>query len=239
MKMNLKKSLFVSMAALGLVSAAGVATTQTASAKTYAKVTMNSVLNSDPTTRNVTLTGTNALYNKAGTLRGARVVASKATVSNLANANVSTANFRVYRVATTNRGSVYYKVVSFDQNFRGWIYGGKSTGSFAGGVGPYTTFTSTTPTSQQTSTTYKITNLGTGDDAVTWDSPQYTQYKVGKTITDSTPYANATFKIDQSGYRTREGGNDVWVHITSTTPANTVANGWIKFSINTGVNPTS
>lgn len=230
MKMNLKKSLFVSMAALGLVSAAGVATSQTASAKTYAKVTMNSVLNSDPTTRNVTLTGTNALYNKAGTLRGARVVASKATVSNLANANVSTANFRVYRVATTNRGSVYYKVVSFDQNFRGWIYGGKSTGSFAGGVGPYTTFTSTTPTSQQTSTTYKITNLGTGDDAVTWDSPQYTQYKVGKTITDSTPYANATFKIDQSGYRTREGGNDVWVHITSTTPANTVANGWIKFS---------
>lgn len=65
---------------------------------------------------------------------------------------------------------------------------------------------------------------------MTWDSPQYTQYKVGKTITDSTPYANATFKIDQSGYRTREGGNDVWVHITSTTPANTVANGWIKFS---------
>ncbi|GAA2984925.1 surface layer protein SlpB [Lentilactobacillus parakefiri] len=158
------------------------------------------------------------------------MVASKSTVSNLANANVSTANFRVYRVATTNRGSVYYKVVSFDQNFRGWIYGGKSTGSFAGGIAPYTTFTSTLLGVNPQVTTYKITTPGTGDDSVTWDSPQYTQYKVGKTITDSTPYANATFKVDQSGYRTREGSNDVWVHIVSNQPANTVANGWIKLS---------
>lgn len=235
MQMNLKKSLFISMAALGLVSAAGVATSQTASAKTYAKVTFNSVLNSDPTTRNVTMTGTNALYNKAGTLRGARVVASKSTVTNLANAKVSTANFRVYRVATTNRGSVYYKVVSFDQNFRGWIYGGKSQSTFAGGIAPYTTFSPTTMGVNPQLTTYKITTPGTGNDSVTWDAPQYTQYKIGQTITDSTPYANATFKIDQSGFRTREGSDDVWVHITALQPANTAANGWIRLSDLTAV----
>ena len=105
----------------------------------------------------------------------------------------------MYRWATTNRGSVYYKVVSFDQNFRGWIYGGKSTSNFAGGIAPYTTFTSTVMGVNPQLTTYKITTPGTGDDSVTWDAPQYTKDKVGKTITDSTPYPNATFKIAQGG----------------------------------------
>lgn len=244
MRFDLKRSLFLSVAALGFVAAAGMANSQTASAKTYARVTSNSKMAMLPQDRNVTFTGDNALYTKAGTLKGARVVASKATLSSFSNASSSTHNVRAYRIATTNRGSIYYKVVTYDGSYRGWIYGGKTDSDFNGGVQQYRTFTNqafSTLTSSQQNGTYKITTPGTANDGtqVTYKSPAYTNYKVGRAITDSSPYANTQFRIDAVGYRTKEGSSDQWVHIYDPANPNSQATGWIKMSGLTQTNATT
>lgn len=244
MRFDLKRSLFLSVAALGFIAVAGTANSQTASAKTYARVTSNSKMAMLPQDRNVTFTGNNALYTKAGTLRGARTVASKATLSSFSNASTSTHNVRAYRVATTNRGSIYYKVVTYDGSYRGWIYGGKTDSDFNGGVQQYRTFTNqafSTLTDAQQNGTYKITTPGTANDGtqVTYKSPAYTSYKVGRAITDSSPYANTQFKIDAVGYRTKEGSTDRWVHIYDPANPNSQATGWIKFSGLTQTNATT
>ncbi|MEE8824512.1 S-layer protein precursor [Lentilactobacillus sunkii] len=234
-----KKSLLLGIAALGALTVAGSANATLANAKSYAKVVSNTKLTTPSTLRNVNFTGGSALYTKAGTLKGAKKVANQSTLMSLANSNISQNNVRAYQVAKTNRGSVYYKVVTFNGQYRGWIYGGKSVSSFAGGLTNYTTFDNqflSTLTTAQQNATYKIANPGVTNDGktVTYKEPAWTQYKVGRAITDSSPYANSQFKIDKVGTRTRE--KDQWVHIVDTTNANSPANGWILFS---GLTPTS
>lgn len=234
-----KKSLLLGIAALGALTVAGSANATLANAKSYAKVVSNTKLTSASTLRNVNFTGTSALYSKAGTLKGAKKIANQSTLMGLANSNISQNNVRAYQVAKTNRGSVYYKVVTFNGQYRGWIYGGKSVSNFAGGLTNYTTFDNqflSTLTTAQQNATYKIANPGVTNDGktVTYKEPAWTQYKVGRAITDSSPYASTQFKIDKVGTRTRE--KDQWVHIVDTTNANSPANGWILFS---GLTPTT
>ena len=223
MQSSLKKTLYLGLAAISLGAVAGLPTQ--AQAKSSAKVTSNQALKTEATTRNVNLTGTNAIYSKPGTVKGAQVVATTTTAKNISTSTSSHKNFRAYRVAKTNRGSVYYKVVSFDKSYRGWVYGGTSETSFGGGVASYNTFTAGTMTENQKTGIYKLATPGKTDAGSTYKAPAWTQYKIGRAILDTTAYKNATFTIDQVGTRTREG--DTWVHVVNKDAKDTKANGWI------------
>ncbi|WP_204120014.1 S-layer protein [Levilactobacillus wangkuiensis] len=206
MQSSLKKSLYLGLAALSFVSVAAVSTT--ASAKSYAKAGAYSVLKADATKRNVEATGTNALYTKPGTVKGAKVVASKATMAKLASSKKSADYFRAYGQKTTNRGSVYYRVVTMDGKYRGYVYGGKTADTFAGGVkSAETTTTATTPTK---TTGYYLKDVSKN---TIWTAPKYTQYKASKVNLYGATSKDA-FKVDSALTKTREGS--LYYHVTDT-----------------------
>lgn len=228
MRSSFAKSIYVGAAVLGLAGLSAVTTTTASAKSSAAKVTSSKALTTDATTRNVNFTGTNALYSKPGTVKGAKVVATTTTAKNLNKSTTSRENFRAYRVAKTNRGSIYYKVVSYNKAYRGWVYGGKSDTAFAGGLTSYDTFKEGTLTADQKSGNYKLANPGKTKAGLTYKQPAWTQYKIGKTIADTTAYKDATFSVDKVGTRTREG--DTWVHVVNQNTADTKADGWILLS---------
>ncbi|MCT3397022.1 hypothetical protein [Lentilactobacillus hilgardii] len=185
-------------------------------------------MSSDPTTRNISFTGGNAIYTKAGTLRGARLVASTATLSTLANSNSSSDNFRAYRVATTNRGSVYYKVVSFDQQTRGWIYAGKSNPSgktAVVGMRKVSTFNQGNLTTDISNTTYYF-----GTSSTTYKQPDWTQYKIGRNMNSlSGDYTKDALRVTGVGTKTNGRDNNATYYFVEDSAHPTV-NGWIKAS---------
>ncbi|MCH5461665.1 S-layer protein [Lactobacillus sp. LC28-10] len=214
MKSSLKKSLYVGLAAASVFGAAGLAST-TASAKSYAYVTKALYFNTAPESRNVVPTGSNALYSKVGTSKGARVVASKTTMARLGNSNRSNDYFRAYSIVSTNRGSVYYKVVSFDGHYRGWIYGGKDKTKFGGGIA--STNTTSSAALPSTTTGYTLTNPSKW---TLWNNPKYTQYKASKV----TGFSNTdTFTITGAETKTREG----WVYYQVKDDQNPSITGWV------------
>lgn len=242
MRKSLAKSIYFGAAALAFAGIVGTTST-TANAATAAKVTSNTTLTTDATSRNVTFTGSNALYTKAGTLKGAKVVATTTTAKRLAASKNGQDNLRAYRVATTNRGSVYYKVVSFDKQYRGWVYGGKSTSAFAGGVASYdTTKDATAPASTNT---YKLNSTSTTANTTLFKAPAWTQYKVGravvngKTLTSTDAYKDAVLTFNKAVTTSREG--DTWYQVASVNGSTTdgLVGAWVKASDVTTTNPQS
>ncbi|MDM5047807.1 hypothetical protein QTN53_13610 [Levilactobacillus brevis] len=228
MRSSFAKSIYFGAAVLGLASLSAVTTT-TASAKSAAKVTSSKALTTDATTRNVTFTGTNALYSKPGTVKGAKVVATTTTAKRLAASKNGQDNVRAYRVATTNRGSVYYKVVSFDKQYRGWIYGGKSTDKFAGGIKSFATTTAAKiPSTLNTTSYYTLakTDANVNDGTTTtYKAPAWSQYKVGRTMKDASAYKTNLLQVSKAA-TTRDGAT--WVYVTDVT--NGKLTGWVKAS---------
>lgn len=219
MQSTLAKSVFVGLAALSFASVAQLnANAATKSAKTTSNVT----LTTDATTRNVVPTGSNAVYSYPKTVKkSARTVASKATVAKLASSKSSKDYFRAYRVLTTSKGSVYYKVVSFDGAVRGYIYGGKSTSAFAGGLKAASTTTAKDLTVDEKTNNYYFKNVGTAN--VTWNAPKYTQYKAKKMVTNTTPFKGDTLKVTKAQTKTREGS--LYYYVEDAT--NPTINGWV------------
>lgn len=213
MQSSLKKSLYLGLAALSFGAVAGTATNASAKSS-YATAGAYQTLKTDATKRNVAATGSNALYSQPGTVRGARVVASKATMAKLASSKSSSDYFRAYGVRTTNRGSVYYRVVTMNGKYRGYVYGGTSSDAFAGGIKSADT---TAPAALPARTTgYYLKNISKN---TLWTAPKYTQYQASKvnlygaTSTDK-------FTVDGAVTTTREGW--LYYHVT-----NGSISGWI------------
>lgn len=232
MRKSLAKSIYFGAAALAFAGIVGTTST-TANAATAAKITSNKTLTTAATSRNVNLTGTNAVYTKAGTLKGAKVVASTTTAKKLSTSTNGAANFRAYRVATTNRGSVYYKVVSFDGSYRGWVYGGKSTSKFAGGVASYdTTKTATAPSSSAVYTLKSSAVSSTANKAF-YAQPAWAQYKVGRakvngaTLTSTSAYKDTQFTFSDA-VTNREG--DTFYKIATAPGATDLVGQWVAAS---------
>lgn len=216
MQSSLAKSLYIGLAALSFGAVATVSTTANAASK--AKVTSSQTLKTAADTRNVEVTGKNALYSKPGTVKGAKVVASKKTMAKLASSKKSADYFRAYYQKTTNKGSVYYKIVSMNGKYRGYIYGGKKAGTFAGGIDSANT---TTKAAMPAKTTVYFTKPGKSN--VTWDAPKYTQYKASKQIKDTTAYASDPLTVTDAATKTREGSLYYYVKDAK----NPAINGWI------------
>ncbi|WP_054654864.1 hypothetical protein [Secundilactobacillus silagei] len=237
MKSSLKKSLYLGLAAVSFVAVAGT-TSANASAKSYATASAYSTLTAPSTSRNVNLTGANAVYTKPGTVKGAKTVLTTTTAKKLNASNRGQANFRAYGVKTTNRGSVYYKVVSFDGTYRGYVYGGKSKTAFANGLVSYDTTKDATAPSSTTSFNLNADTSSTAN-TLFFKAPSYTQYKVGRArvngniLASSDAYKGASFTFDKAVTTSREG--DTWYEIASTklsngTTTSELNGAWIKAS---------
>ncbi|KRK47960.1 hypothetical protein [Secundilactobacillus kimchicus] len=239
MKSSLKKSLFISAVALGAITAA---TATNASAKRTTVVTNTTLDASSSNIRNYTATGSNALYTKAAGLKSARQVVSGSTLANY-NAKQGQGYLRAYRLAKLSNGNYYMKVVTFDKTYRGWIYVGKTNPSadftkVSGGL----TNTATTKESALTDTektqAYQFKTVGTTNDGtqLTYKAPMWTQYKLGRQVTDSTAYKADKLTVTKAVTRTREG--DRWVYVEDANHPE--VSGWILDSALTkftGVDP--
>lgn len=216
MQSQLAKSLYLGLAALSLGAVATVTTTATtADAASKARIVSKSALGKD--SKNVEVTGTNAIYTKPGTVSGAKLVASKKTVKKLASSTHSKDYFRAYHMAVTNKGTVYYKIVSMNGKYRGYIYGGKVKGTMAAGIKEAQTVKEATLPTRTAGFHIKNVKKNT-----LWTAPQHTTYKAHKVNMYGTTKED-TFTVSKAETKTKEGS--LYYYVTS--DKNSDVSGWI------------
>ncbi|WP_353486030.1 hypothetical protein [Apilactobacillus xinyiensis] len=228
MQKSLKKSLYLGLAALSFASVAG-ATNANAAKKHHSKKTVKTVKKAKPVTYTssynldqsvvYSLNGNNAIYTKPGTVKGARVVASKSDVKSVANS--SRGYFMAYGEAKTSKGVHYYKVVSFDHKYRGWVYAGS-----AKKVDSTTTATDT----PKNNVVYLKNNVSN----TLWDAPKYSAFKTTKAANNNAAIANDQYKVDKAVKLNREG----WTYYHVTNQANPNYTGWVWAGATADAKPT-
>lgn len=214
MRSSFAKSIYVGAAVLGLVGLSAVTTT-TASAKSYATAGAYTALADK--SQNVTVTGTNAIYSKPGTVKGAKVVASKKTVAKLAASKKSSDTFYAYGTKTTNRGSVYYKIVTMDKKYRGYVYAGKTAGTFTAGIKAAETTTAATTPARTTGYYLKDASKNT-----LWTAPKNTDIHAKKVSLYGASKTDP-FTVDKAATKTKEGS--LYYHVTDSNDSS--ISGWI------------
>ncbi|WP_125547779.1 hypothetical protein [Levilactobacillus lindianensis] len=227
MQSRLSKSLFLGLAVLSL-GAVSVSTTAQAAKKT--KVTSTTNLSYKGSKRNVQSNGKNALYTKPGVVKGAKKVLSKNSMKKFGTSSKSKQYFRAYQMAKTNKGTHYYKVVSMDGKYRGFVYGGTKKGTFAGGIKKAATTKNATMPS---TTTMYFAKPGTQN--VTWSAPRYTQYGASTKVSDTTAYANDELTVTKAVKKSREGTLYYYVKDAK----NPEVNGYIYYKALTATKPSN
>lgn len=149
MQVNLKKSLYLGLAALTFASVAGASTASATTAnaashhvvkttkkhakkrvKKHAKKTTKKAAKAVTfkVTKNLDQslvyksTGKNAMFTKPGGVKNNKLKASKNDMRSKANSNSANDLFMAYQEVRTSKGVHYYKVVSFDKKVRGYVY---------------------------------------------------------------------------------------------------------------------
>ncbi|WP_105957257.1 hypothetical protein [Apilactobacillus quenuiae] len=145
MQVNLKKSLYLGLAALTFASVAGATTASATNAnaashhvvkttkkhakkynKKHAKKATKAVTFKVTKSLDQSLvyksTGKNAIFTKPGGVKNNKLKVSKSDMGSKANSNSSNDLFMAYQEVRTSKGVHYYKVVSFDKKVRGYVY---------------------------------------------------------------------------------------------------------------------
>lgn len=204
-----------------------ILTTQADAAKKV-KVTSNVPITATKVTnRNVAITGKNKIYNKAGVLKNAKAVTSAKQLKQLGNSQRSKDFFNVYRMATTNKGQVYYKVVSFEGKWRGWIYGGKTKADYQGGIRSVQTTKDVPLPDDVKNAKFTLGNPGISGTSNSWTAIPWSQYGARLKTTDSRPYANDELRVTAAKQLTRQYYGTFYYVVDDTHPE---FNGWLNSS---------